>query len=566
MSANSLHPQVFNEAIAELSRKSQKRLYERDFEAWLWDVLGERMYGKMAEISNDVLFGPKPRTLVKSGNGTSKTFSAARWVLWWVTVHEKDHSLAICTAPTLTQVRMGVWSYLKEAYGYQKTLAQAEKRPMPWPGWIGENDMWQYDTAGGNRVLAVARVPGPSDAVSSFQGLRKTGGRNFIVLDEAGGVSPDIYTAIDKLMTSGDSRMAGIGNPDRRSTPFHERFINDRLSSEYQLHTISVYDTPNLTGEVVYPDDPAKEALLKKGLTGADWVYDMERMLKTGGEIVYDEVAGADRNPTGKPDGRFKSMVLGEFPGEDDRTFFSELDIRESMDRELPASGAPVVIGVDVAAMGDDESVVMVNRGGIVRVFDKEIEYMDGPDVRTTTGVWSKEDEVTSARRVHAIAKHLGAVEVRVDAAGGGSGIATNLLRLDEFSDADYEIIRVIGSHSSTDKARWVRARDENHEQLRTKLRMGEVDLDPSDDVLKKQLLAVTYDLTEHGAVKITPKRDMRSTMHGSPDRLDALIYAVIGTEELTNSPYGDGKPGDVILKDPFELLNITRFGAGMPI
>ena len=557
-----LNPAVFDSAMDELRAKSRKALYQRDFAAWLSDVLNERMYDKMAEISEDVLFAPKPRTLVKSANGTGKTHSAARWALWWITAFPKEESLAIITAPTLVQVQIGVFAYLKEAYAFKKTQAAAAGKPMPWPGWISEQDSWRYSTPGGNQTLAIARVPGAQDAVSTFQGLRKTGGRNFIMLDEAGGVSPAIYFAIDKLMTSGDSRMAGIGNPDRRSTPFHERFIEERFSREYNLHTITAYDTPNLTGEVVYPNDPEKEALLRKGLISARSVYDMERMLKVGGEIVYDEDAGAERNLTGVPDGRFKSMILGQFPDEDDRTFFREDHIQRARENEFSVeqiADAPVILGVDLATVGKDESVVMVNHGGRCRVFDGTVTYDDGGNEKKTSGTWDIDDTIGAARRVNAIAKYLGATEVRVDAGGVGAGIATNLERFEEFRPRDYVVVRVDGSFRSADPARWANARSQNHEQLKDLLIAGALDIDINDEVLKKQLLVVTYDMTNRGAVQITPKKDMRSEMHGSPDRLDALIYACIDTSAIINPPLGDMKKGDVAVMDPWELLQMSR-------
>lgn len=137
-----LDPAVFDAAMAEIRERSKKSLYQRDFAAWLSDVLGERMYEKMAGISEDVLFGQHPRTLVKSANGTGKTHSAARWALWWITAWPKEESLAIITAPTLVQVQIGVFAYLKEAYGYKKVQAARAGKPMPWPGWISETDQW----------------------------------------------------------------------------------------------------------------------------------------------------------------------------------------------------------------------------------------------------------------------------------------------------------------------------------------------------------------------------------------------------------------------------------------
>lgn len=562
-----LAPEVFDAALEELREKSKKHLYQRDFTAWLSDVLGERMYEKMAEISHDVLFGAKPRTLVKSANGTGKTHSAARWALWWITAFPKEESLAICTAPTLKQVQMGVFAYLKETYSYTLMKAQADGRAMPWPGWISEQDEWKYETPGGNRTLAIARVPGAHNAVSSFQGLRKTGGRNLVVLDEAGGVSRDIYRAIDKLMTSGDSRMAGIGNPDDNGTPFQDRYTDERLMREYQLHTISAYDTPNLTGEVVYPNEPEKERLLRSGLVAASWVYDMERMLKTGGEIVFDEAAGAERNLTGTPDGGFKSMVLGEFPDESDSTLYSATVIQAARELEIPderVAEAPVILGVDLATTGDDESVVMVNRGGKVRVFRGTVAYDDGGTARTTSGTWSKEDELTAARRVHAIAKYLGATEVRVDAAGLGAGIATNLERLPELQvDKHYIVIRISGGNRSADPDRWANARAQNHDYLRELLLERKLDIDYDDVALRDQLRVTTYGTNKRGAIQITPKKEMRTEMHGSPDRLDALIYSIVDTSPLTQGPLAGVEKGSRLEVDPWdEGLHEDTFGS----
>lgn len=562
---NLLDPRVFDAAMDELREKSKKRIYQTDFTAWQADILGERTYEKMQQIGHDALLDDKPRTMVKSANGSAKTFQAARWGMWWATAFDPNESLVIFTAPTLSQVEKGVIAYAKSCYGHVKRTAMAAGKPMPWPGWITEQNEWKYAADGGNQVLAFGRVPGAQDAVSTFQGARKPGGRNFIILDEAGGVSADIYTAIEALMTGGDSRMVGIGNPDRRGTDFYRIFTDQRLSAEYNLHTISAYDLPTMTGEVVYPNDPEKEALMLKGLTSAKWIAHKERVWKTGGEIVYDPDLGLDRNLTGTPDARFKAKVLGEFPDADDRAFFPESDITAAAERELEPGGA-VVLGVDLAAMGGDESVVMVNRGGHVRVFDKTITYDDGGAKRETTGTWSKEDEVTSARRVHAIATYLGADEVRLDASGLGGGIAAMLTRLDEFDDKKYLLIQINGANSSTDRDRWANARAMHHDQVRELLRDGAVDIDPSDTALRDQLLSLTYDLTPRGAVQLTKKRDLRSEMHGSPDRSDALVYALLDTSPLTSNPLGHLAKGDVVRQSPWDLLMTERGGAGWPL
>lgn len=566
-----LAPGIFDAAMVEIREKSKNRLYQRDFWAWRWDVLGERSYAKMMEIGEDALFAKKPNTLIKSANGTSKTFEAARYVMWWCTAFEAEESLAIATAPTLTQVENGVFAYLKTRHGYVRQRAQAQGRAMPWPGWISEQGEWLYRGPGGNERLALARVPSASDAVSTFQGLRKIGGRNLIVLDEAGGVATSIYTAIEALMTGGDSRMVGIGNPDRRGTPFYENFTIQEKAREYNLHTISAYDLPTITGEIVYPDDPEKQALMLKGLTSASWVFKQERSWQTGGELYFDEnFLDADglpfeRRAGGTPNGIFKAKVMGEFPGDADNAFFNESDINRAMNLSLtPPEDLRPVLGADVATSGDDESVVYVNQGGRVRIFGETIAYEDGRDedgnaiVRTTSGAWSKEDTLTNARRIHAIAQHVNAAEVRIDANAVGSGVATDLMRLDEFKSKVYVVIRVVGSKSSSDVNQWRNWRDEIHAFFALQMHDSLLDLDPLDTELRKELMLITYELL-NGAIKIDAKKKMFNEHGGSPDRADAAMYAVLNTSALIDNPYAHLEKGDIVSQSPWEMLEWAR-------
>lgn len=551
-----LAPGVFEAALADLRERSKKRIYQRDFEAWLADVLGERMYEKMMEISNSALLGEKNMTLIRSANGTGKTHSSARWATWWVTAFPPEESMVILTAPTLKQVELGMFYNIKRLYGDLKARSALNREPMPWPGWLTEQNEWKYATMGGNETLAASRVPAPHDATTTLQGLRKVGGRNLIVGDESGGLSEEVYTAITALMTSGDSRMIGIGNPDKRGTEFYNRFNNPDMAREHNLFTISAYDLPTITGEIVYPDDPQKQAAMLRGLTSRKWVAMAERAWMTGGELYFDDEWGEMRRRGGTPNGRFKSKVLGEFPGDADNTFFHEDDINKSLYNVeiMPDADERPNLGVDVAVKGDDESVVYVNRGGHLRVFGQTISYKDGEEMRETSGVWSKEDELTTSRRIHAIAQYLNAAEVRIDGGGIGSAIATNLMRLDEFADKCYAVIRIVGSKSSADIARWRNLRDEVHDFFALQMKDGLLDLDPEDTQLRDELMLITYDIVS-GAIKITPKRDMKTMLGGSPDRADAAMYAVYNTSALTENPYAGLEPGAELRTSPWAVL-----------
>lgn len=563
----------------EVAQRSKKRIYQRDYLAWAYDILGRRYYAKMAEIATEIATptNGKIRTAVKSANGAGKSFLISDVQTWWVTAFPPEESLAITSANGRDQIERVIYKMLKDNYGYMMKRHREDGAPAPL-GWISEQLEWNYTKpdGSGKGTVAFGKRPADTDIVSSFQGTRKR--RTFVGFDEMGGLPEDLFTAAEAVLTGEDSRFAGIGNPDRRATPFYYLFTNPDSANDWNLHTISAYDLPSITGEIVYPGEPDKEKSMLKGLTSAKWIFHKERAWKTGGEVFFDEEAfdragsppGLEnnfrRNLTGKKTARFLAKVDGEFPGETDNSFFPEDDYNTARDTEIDNPEAKIVIGVDVAAMGEDESVVYVNQGGKVRLFDKEIHYDDGGEDRTTSGVWSKEDEVTTARRIHAIATYLGAEEVRVDAAGIGAAIAKMLMRLDEFKTKCYVVIRVIGSNSSDDRDEHANARAQDHDNLRRMMHDGEIDLDPEDTALRDELLLITYELDTRGAVKITKKRDMKTLLGGSPDRADAVIYAVKDTSPLLENPLGHLHKGDVVSLSPWDLLALSREMPGYPL
>lgn len=574
-----LDPRVFDAAMDEIAAKSRVRLYQTDYLAWAADILGRRYYSKMAEIAVEIATpsNGKIRTAVKSANGAGKSFLISDIQTWWVTAFPPEESLAITSANGRDQIERVVYKMLKDNFGFMASRAKAGLGPPP-PGWISEQLEWNYTKpdGSGKGTIAFGKRPADQDIVSSFQGTRKR--RTFVGFDEMGGLPGDLFTAAEAVLTGELSRWAGIGNPDRRATPFFDLFKDPKSAADWNLFTISAYELPTLTGEVVYPDEPEKEAAMREGLTSQKWVFHKERAWKTGGELYFDEEAFERaghpearrgdfwRNATGKKTARFLAKVDGEFPGETDNAFFPEDDLETAYDTVIEPEGAPTVIGVDVAAMGEDESVVYVNQGGRVRLFDREITYDDGGSERTTSGVWSKEDEVSTARRAHAIAMYLGATEMRIDAAGMGGGIATMLMRLPEFANKCYVVVRVKGSQATTDRDRWQLSRDQNHDNLRRMMHDGLIDLDRSDTLLRDELLLITYKLNNRGAVKIDGKREMKTALGGSPDRVDALIYATLDASWLTNSPLNNLQKGDIVRMSPWDMLNAHRSGPGMPI
>ena len=478
------------DALSEMRLLSKKRIYKDDPHAWLSDVLGKRWYSKQEEIVDSFL--SSSRTAVKSANGCGKSAVVADLITWIVAVGEPSETLCIVSAPTLSQIEKVIFAYLKVNKGLAPEL----------PGRITETLAWKLDGEHGSEFLVFGKRPSDQDIVSSFQGTRKR--NTFVFLDEAGGLPQDMFTAAEAVATGAGSRILAIGNPDRRGTEFHRIFTDPNLSRDWSLHTISAFDLPTFTNEVVYPDEVKQEGLMS-GLTSQDWVSHKKRAW-------------------GEDSARYKSKVMGEFPDEADNTFFSQVVIDTAYETEIEDDEAVrPILGLDVARFGSDENVLYINRGGRVRLVDK----------------WSKVDLIETARRVHEVAQGCMAHIVNVDVNGVGGGVVDALVRLDEFSDAVYDVGAINGSHSSPDSARWTNARAWHYDTFREALARGDIDLDFDDTQLRDELISQTYKFSQRGSITMTSKDEMRKSGLSSPDSLDAAILCTVGHETEGSVPKG---------------------------
>ena len=483
---------VIDGVIADLRKRSKNSVYLNDPVAWASDVLGKHMWSKQADIGRSLV--ENTHTAVVSCNGAGKSAVAGILGAWWIAVHDPYEVALICSAPTYPQIARVLFRELKDNH------KQAAINGFSLPGHINQSEEWKLDDEYGT-LIGFGRRPADTDIVSAFQGIHRR--FVFVVLDEAGGIPVDLYTAAEAVTTTADSRVLAIGNPDRRGTEFHRIFREDDTWNK--IH-ISAFDTPNFTGEVV-PDE------LKPLLIQPSWV---ERQ-----KIAW-----------GEDSARYKSKILGEFPEEDDTTFFSQHALDKSIDCDIIEDmTVPVVLGVDVARFGEDDSVIYSNRGGRLR----------------HVATWNKTNAVESANRIHETAIGLGATEVRVDGTGLGAPIVDMLASM---SEDRYIVISIVGSAASPDNTRWLNARAAGYDSLREKMLNGMIDIDMADKDLTDEMMVIKYKFSSKGSIQIESKDDMRSRGLKSPDRLDAAMYAGLDMSQLVGGRFAGQNPGDVISLD----------------
>ncbi len=476
---------VIDNVISDLRGRSKKAEYLTNPALWAKEVLGKELWSKQREIAQSIV--DNSHTAVVSCNGAGKSGLAGILAVWWVAVHDPRDVAVICSAPTYIQIARVLFKEI------QDNFRAAGEHGVKLPGYITQSQEWKLDDG---TVMAWGRRPADKDIVSAFQGIHRR--YVMVILDEAGGVPEDLYTATEAVTNTEGARVLAIGNPDQRATPFHRIFKEDPTWHKIK---ISAFDTPNFTGEEI--SDELKPLLIQPA-----WVE--KQKISWGTESA-----------------RYKSKILAEFPDEADNTFFSQTAIDRSIDTEIDEDYAIVPkLGVDVARFGEDDSVAYLNRGGRVRVIER----------------WTKATAIETANRIHRIAIDNGCKEVRVDGAGLGGPIIDILANL---ANGSYVVISMLGSAASPDNTRWHNARAYNFDSLREQMMANEIDLDPDDKALLDELLMIQYKFSPKGAIQIESKDDMRSRGIKSPDSLDALVYATVNLEHLLNSPHADKKPGD---------------------
>lgn len=510
---------IANEALAEIRLKSQRELYRTDYHAWRHDILGYRSYEAMNEITWQCLHGDKTKTAIASANGVSKSFEMSCMIAWASSVFEPGDVTSIVTAPSIQQVEKVIFAYLKSHFG------QAAANNNRLPGRLSEKLEWIYDGENGKTFLAYGRVPSKGKEMAVFQGVRGVKGKVFVFSDEGGAIEQDMFTAMEAVTTGSGSRAVVMGNPDYPGA-YWRRFW-DKTKPEGQrwaTYNISAFSLPTMTGETVYPDDPEMNARFLSAITSREWIEDKQAIWEPN-------------------ESRYLSKVMGQFPEDDDSSFFPQVTMDTAYNAEIEPSGDKVM-GVDVARYGQDESVIAVNTGGVVRVMD----------------TWGKTSLVESARKVHRYAIENDITEVRIDTTGVGGGVYDVLddPDTDEFDDGDYVLIGWDNGSRSPDIAQWSNKRAYSYDNLRQQMNKGKLSLDYADEDLRQELMVTTYKFNTRGAIQITPKDEIKKGLSGkSPDRLDAVVMAATNLDPWYEDP-DEPKPGDRVLMDPSAVMEFA--------
>ena len=402
------------------------------------------------------------RTAVKACHASSKTYSAAEAVLWWITRY--SDGVAVTTAPTWTQVERLLWGEIHKA-------TRTSRIPYA--------DVNQTELRLGPNNYAIG--------LSTNEGVRFQGfhGRILIVLDEAPGVRPDIWEAIEGIRAGGDVHVLALGNPTIASGPFYEAFTDNRTG--WQTFTISAFDTPNLHGltleHLLELPEQELDTNERPYLVSRRWVK----------EKYYEW--GID-HPL------WQARVMGQFPMQAEDALISLTWLEMAKNREPRDDGGNVTAGLDVAGPGEDETALYVRQGANILARHS----------------WTQADprgEVLAALRPWA--ERLACVNV--DSVGIGYYFAQHI------RDAGYVVNDVNVGEAPLDKEKFSNRKAELYWALRERLQQGDM-AGLTDEMTIAQLAGIRYKHNARGQVVIESKDEARKRGVKSPDRAEAVMLS----------------------------------------
>jgi ribosomal protein L37AE/L43A len=472
--------------FSKLSQAQRIKISIQDPDLFAKTYLKTDLWYTQIDILN-ALLQPQARVAVKACHASSKTFTAAIAVLWFLARYQEV--VVVTTAPTWGQVERLLWGEIHSALS---------RSCFPY------SDAPNYTANKAALILGPKRIAyglatsvTKSDEGVKFQGIHAE--NVLIILDEAPGIEPKIWEAIEGARAGGNVRLLAIGNPTISSGPFHDAFSNNR--SGWKTFTISAFDTPNLKG--IYTLDKlgtkepgdlleATEEELKKDvlpyLTKRSWVK----------EKYYEWGPG---HPL------WEARVLGNFPKQSADALMSLTWLEMAGLSQLVGIGK-FKAGLDVAGPGEDETSLTIRRGGEI-VFHKQWNFSDprGEVVRALNDFQDlHKDKVEN---------------INVDVIGIGDGIYHHLL------DCGFPVVGINVCETAGDSEKYFNLKAEAYWGLRLRFQVGEIS-GLTDEKTIGQLAGIRYKSTPKGQIQIESKEDASKRGVHSPDRAESVMLAFL--------------------------------------
>jgi len=419
-------------------------------EPWQRDVL--RQIGRSLGSASDAI-----RIAVASGHGVGKSALVA-WIIVWALATFRD-TRGVVTANTATQLKTKTWPELTK---WLRLAVCAD--------WfdISATAIASVEPAH-ERTWRIDAVPWSLRSTEAFAGLHNQGHRIFVAFDEASAIPDPVWETIEGALTDRDTEILWLatGNPTRNTGRFRECF--GRFRHRWQRHQVD-----------------GREVSLTDKDEIARWAADY-----------------------GDDSDFFRVRVKGAFPRGGAMQFIDGETVEEAARR--PAEShlrQPLVMGVDCARGGDDQSTIWFRRGRDARTV---------PAIKLRVG-----DLMVLSGKVAEQAIQHRARAVFIDEGGIGAGVVDRVRQMLQgylvvgvnFGGRADRYMQGDGMPLTANKAAEMWA------SMRAWLKTGSI---PDDPELMAELTGREYGFNLHNAIQLEKKEDMKKRGLASPDNADGL-------------------------------------------
>lgn len=413
---------------------------------WQRDVLtdiGERIKDG-AEVDEAI------QIATASGHGIGKSALVAMILLWSLVT--RIDTRGVVTANTEKQLTTKTWPELAKWH----RLCSLGSAFI-----FTATSLYAADTSH-EKTWRIDAIPWSLNNTEAFAGLHNKGRRVLVVFDEASAVPDQIWEVTEGALTDSDTEIIWLvfGNPTRNTGRFRECF--GKLRHRWQTRQIDSREVEGTNSK------------------------QMEKWVEDYGE-----------------DSDFvRVRVRGVFPRAGVSQFISGESIEQAQSRKLEYldAGAPMILGVDIARFGDDQSVIRGRKG------------RDGKIIRPIK--WRGMDTVYSAGRVAEAITAYQPDAVFIDGGGVGGGV------VDILKSRGFRVIEVNFGAVARVPTKYANKRAEMWGDMRDWLETGVID---ADQQLSDDMQSPEYGFDKDNRILLEKKSDMKKRGLASPDDGDAF-------------------------------------------
>lgn len=396
------------------------------------------------------------RISVASGHGIGKSALMA-WLTQWG-ISTMTDAKGVITANTEGQLRTKTWPEMRTWLS----------RSMLEPEFILDGTVFRSSDKAHRMTWRMDAIPWSESNPEAFAGMHNMGRRILVLFDEASAIADKIWEVVEGALTDADTEIIWVafGNPTRPTGRFYQTHTTH--SHRWQSRQIDSRTVPGTN----------KQQL-------GEWVADY-----------------------GEDSDFVRVRVRGMFPKSAANQLIDTETVRAAQAKDgeiLPRLTAPLIMGIDVAREGDDESTIVFRKGSVAGVHGITRELTMKPlDF--------------AQNRIIPLINEYKPHYVHVD--GGGPGG----VMIDFLHNQGYWVDEIAFGGSSPNED-YANMRAWMWTQMKAWFETGVVSIPWDCEELVLQLIQQTFAYQENrtNALKLTPKAQMKSDGLSSPDIADAL-------------------------------------------